>query len=55
LGLAPDSFLHEPLSTIPVEDKNQKWKIVQVFQQGFYLEKNWEKIVIVPSKVVVGA
>jgi molecular chaperone GrpE (heat shock protein) len=24
LGLAPDSFLHEPLSTIPVEDKNQK-------------------------------
>lgn len=55
LGLAPDSLLHEPLSTMPVNEDDQKGKIVQVFQQGYYLEKNGEKTVIVPSKVVVGA
>lgn len=55
LGLAPDSLLHEPLSTIPVEDESQKGKIVQVFQQGYYIEKNGEKTVIVPSKVVIWA
>lgn len=55
LGLAPDSLLHEPLSTLPVQDESQKGKIVQVFQQGFYIEKNWERTVIVPSKVVIWA
>lgn len=55
LGLPPDSLLHEPLSTTPVEDKKQKGKIVQVFQQWFYIEKDGEKTVIIPSKVVVGA
>ncbi len=55
LWLPPDSLLHEPLSTLPVEDESQKWKIVQVFQQGYYIEKNWEKTVIVPSKVVIWA
>ncbi len=55
LWLAPDSLLHEPLSTMPVEDESQKGKIIQVFQQGYYIEKNWEKTVIVPSKVVIGA
>ncbi len=55
LWLVPDSLLHEPLSTIPVEDESQKGKIIQVFQQWYYIEKNWEKIVIVPSKVVIGA
>lgn len=55
IWLVPDSLLHEPLSTIPVEDESQKGKIVQVFQQGYYIEKNWEKTVIVPSKVVVGS
>lgn len=55
LGLAPDSLLHEPLSTVPVQDEAMKGKIVQVFQQGFYVEKNGEKTVILTSKVVVGA
>jgi molecular chaperone GrpE len=55
LGLVPDSLLHEPLSTLPVEDETQKGKIVQVFQQWFYIEKNWEKTVIIPSKVIVWA
>lgn len=55
IWLIPDSFLHEPLSAIPVEDESQKGKIVQVFQQGYYIEKDWEKTVIVPSKVVVGS
>lgn len=55
LWLPPDSLLHEPLSTLPVEDETQKGKIIQVFQQGYYLEKNWERTVIVPSKVVIWA
>lgn len=55
LWLPPDSLLHEPLSTMPVDDESQKGKIVQVFQQWFYLEKNGEKTVIVPSKVVIWA
>lgn len=55
IGLEPDSFFHEPLSTMPVESKKMKWKIVQEFQQGFYLEKDWQKTVILISKVIVWA
>jgi molecular chaperone GrpE len=55
IGLEPDSFFHEPLSTMPVEDKKMKGKIVQEFQQGFYLEKDGQKTVILTSKVVIGA
>ncbi|MEI6426504.1 MAG: nucleotide exchange factor GrpE [Candidatus Absconditabacteria bacterium] len=55
IGLVPDSLFHEPLSTIPVEDKKMKGKIVQEFQQGFYLEKDGQKTVILTSKVVVGS
>ena len=55
IGLEPDSFFHEPLSTMPVEDKKMKWKIVQEFQQGFYLEKDGQKTVILTSKVVIWA
>jgi molecular chaperone GrpE len=55
LGLEPDSFFHEPLSTMPVESKKMKGKIVQEFQQGFYLEKNGQKTVILTSKVVIGS
>lgn len=53
IGLVPDSLFHEPLSAIPVEDKKMKGKIVQEFQQGFYLEKDGQKTVILTSKVVV--
>jgi hypothetical protein len=32
-----------------------KWKIIQVFEQGFYYQKeNWDKVTIFPSKVVIG-
>lgn len=55
IGLVPDSLFHEPLSAIPVEDKKMKGKIVQEFQQGFYLEKDGQKTVILTSKVVVGS
>jgi molecular chaperone GrpE len=55
IGLVPDSLFHEPLSAIPVEDKKMKGKIVQEFQQGFYLEKDGQKTVILTSKVVVWA
>ena len=55
IGLVPDSLFHEPLSAILVEDKKMKGKIVQEFQQGFYLEKNGQKTVILTSKVVVWA
>ena len=55
LGLEPDSFFHEPLSTIPVDNKKMKGKIIQEFQQGFYLEKDGKKAVILISKVVIGS
>ena len=53
LWLVPDGLFHEPLSTIPVEEKSQKGKILQVYEQGYYLEKDGQKSVIVPSKVIV--
>lgn len=51
--LVPDSLIHEPVSAQPVEDKKMKWKIVQEFERGFVYEKDWNKKVIVTSKVVV--
>jgi len=51
----PDTMLHEPIWTQPVEDKKLKWKIIQVFEQWFYYKKgDWNKITIFPSKVVIG-
>ena len=51
----PDTMLHEPIWTQPVEDKKLKWKIIQVFEQWFYYKKeDWSKITIFPSKVVIG-
>jgi len=52
---APDTLLHEPIWMQPTDDKKLKWKIIQVFEQGFYYQKeNWDKVTIFPSKVVVG-
>jgi len=51
----PDTMLHEPIWTQPVEDKKLKWKIIQVFEQWFYYKKeDWSRITIFPSKVVIG-
>ena len=50
----PDTLLHEPIGMQPTDDKKLKWKIIQVFEQGFYYQKeNWDKITIFPSKVVI--
>lgn len=51
----PDTLLHEPIWMQPTEDKKLKWKIIQVFEQWFYYQKeNWDKVTISPSKVVIG-
>ena len=51
----PDTLMHEPIWIQPTEDKKLKWKIIQVFEQGFYYQKeNWDKVTIFPSKVVIG-
>jgi len=52
---APDTLMHEPIWMQPTDDKKLKWKIIQVFEQGFYYQKeNGDKITIFPSKVVIG-
>ena len=51
----PDTLMHEPIWMQPTDDKKLKWKIIQVFEQGFYYQKeNWDKITIYPSKVIIG-
>ena len=51
----PDTLMHEPIGMQPTEDKKLKWKIIQVFEQGFYYQKeNGDEVTIYPSKVVVG-
>ena len=52
---SPDTLLHEPIWMQPTDDKKLKWKIIQVFEQGFYYQKeNGDKVTIFPSKVVIG-
>ena len=51
----PDTLFHEPIWMQPTDDKKLKWKIIHVFEQGFYYQKyNWDKVTIFPSKVVIG-
>lgn len=51
----PDTLMHEPIGMQPTEDKKLRWKIIQVFEQWFYYQKeNGDKITIFPSKVVIG-
>ena len=51
---SPDTLMHEPIWMQPTEDKKLKWKIIQVFEQGFYYQKeNGDKLTIFPSKVVI--
>ncbi len=50
----PNINLHEAVSALPVEDKWQKGKIIQEFEQGFIYDK-WDiKKVVTPAKVVIG-
>lgn len=52
---SPDTLMHEPIGVQPTEDKKLKWKIIQIFEQGFYYQKeNWDKVTIFPSKVIIG-
>lgn len=52
---SPDTLMHEPIWMQPTEDKKLKWKIIQVFEQGFYYQKeNGDKLTIFPSKVIIG-
>ena len=52
---SPDTLLHEPIGMQPTEDKKLKWKIIQVFEQWFYYQKeNGDKVTIFPSKVIIG-
>lgn len=51
----PDTMVHEPIWMQPTDNKKLKWKIIQVFEQGFYYQKeNWDKVTIFPSKVIIG-
>ncbi len=54
IGLEPDSFLHEPVSIEPTENKKLKGKIIKEFERGFVYEKDGDKRVVKPSKVIVG-
>ena len=48
-----DINLHEAVSALEVEDKKQKWKIIQEYEQGFVYRSGDIEKVILPSKVVV--
>lgn len=53
IWLKPDIEYHEAVSTLPTQDKSQKWLIVQEFEQWFYY-KHWDiKKVVTPAKVAI--
>ena len=54
IGLLPDGYLHEPVSTQPVDDEAMKGKIITEFEKGFLYDDGQTKKVITPSKVVIG-
>ena len=54
IGKNPDSELHEPVSLAPTDKKKLKGKIIQEFERGFIYEKDGQKKVITPAKVVIG-
>ena len=53
VGLVPDSFLHEPVSVVPVDDEKLKGKITKEFERGFVYTKGDDTRVIIASKVIV--
>lgn len=54
IGLAPDAQFHEPVSMQTTDDEKLKGKIIQEFEQGFIYESGEDKLVISPSKVIIG-
>lgn len=54
IGLVPDAQFHEPVNVQTTDDPELKGKIIQEFEQGFIYENGDEKLVISPSKVIVG-
>ena len=54
IGLTPDTQFHEPVSMQPTDDEKLKGKIIQEFEQGFIYESGEDKLVISPSKVIIG-
>ena len=54
IGLAPDAQFHEPVSMQPTDNEKLKGKIIQEFEQGFVYENGNDKLVITPSKVIIG-
>lgn len=54
MGLAPDAQFHEPVSMQPTDNEKLKGKIIQEFEQGFVYENGNDKLVITPSKVIIG-
>jgi molecular chaperone GrpE (heat shock protein) len=55
LWTEPDLMYHIPLSSVPVEDKKQQGKIINVIETWFLFKKDDSEKVIIPAKVVVGA
>jgi molecular chaperone GrpE (heat shock protein) len=53
--IEPDLMYHIPISSQPVEDKKQQWKIVTVIETWFLYKKDDAEKVIIPAKVIVGA
>lgn len=53
LWLTPDSELHEPISAMPTQDPALKGKIIQEFEKGFIYQKDGQKKIISPAKVVI--
>ncbi len=54
LWLVPDSFLHEPVSVEPTENKKMKGKIIREFERWFVYHKGDDKRALKVSKVIVG-
>ncbi|MEF2176117.1 MAG: nucleotide exchange factor GrpE [Candidatus Absconditabacteria bacterium] len=54
IGLEPNHDYHEPIGTMPTDDKKMKGKIIQEYEVGFVYKNGEDKTIIKPSKVIVG-
>lgn len=53
--IEPDLMVHIPISSQPVDDKKQQWKIISVIETWFKYKKDDAEKVIIPAKVIVWA